>query len=388
MICGVAAEYNPLHNGHVYHLNELRKNGADAIVAVMSGNFVQRGEPAICDKWIRARAAVECGVDLVIELPSAWAVASAQRFAEAAVGIMARLGVDTVGFGCECGDGERLKKAAAYLSSDDFNNKMRSFISEGVNYPTAVAKAAKLYSDLLSGANNSLAIEYIKAAEKLIPGCRYIAVKRIGAAHDGQDAEGGFASASKIREWLINGVEYQPYIPREMAAGLDMAISEGLAPAALLRLERGVIAKLRMMSPEETSIVPDVSEGLENRILAAAKSVSDLTALYEAVKSKRFTHARIRRIVLNAYLGITAQMQNSPVPYIRPLAFNQKGGGIVKNAARRGLPIYTKSAKFAADPRCAGAFAHEAKASSIYALCLPDPSRTADEYRATPAAIM
>ncbi len=388
MICGLTAEYNPLHNGHVYQLNELRRNGAETIIAVMSGNFVQRGEPAICDKWIRARAAVECGVDLVVELPRIWAVASAQRFAEASVGIMAKLGADTIGFGCECGDGELLKSAAEYLSCEDFNAKIKRAISGGINYPTAVTKAAGPFCDVLSGANNSLAIEYIKASEKFIPGCRLIAVRRIGAAHDGQEIQGRFASASKIRELVFSGGQYNQYIPRKIASGLAKATAEGLAPASLERIERGIIAYLRMMSPGELKAVPDVSEGLENRILAAAKSVSDLKTLYNCVKSKRFTHARVRRIILNAYLGSTIDLLNSPVPYIRPLAFNKRGSELIKNAAARGEPIYTKSAKFAADPRCAGAFEQEAKAGSIYALCLPAPSKAVDEYKATPAAIL
>ena len=388
MICGVTTEYNPLHNGHLYQLNDLRKNGADTIIAVMSGNFVQRGEPAICDKWIRARAAVECGIDLVVELPSAWAVASAQRFAEAAVEIMARLGVDTIGFGCECGNAEQLICAAKHLTGDVFNNNLKQAISEGVNYPTAVTKAAELYREILTGANNALAIEYIKAAQKHIPNCNFIAVKRIGAEHDGQDTHDGFASASKVRELIFTGGDYKHYVPDKMAFGLEKVISDGLAPASLIRIERGILAKLRTMSPAALRTVPDVSEGLENRILAAAKSVSDLKTLYDAVKSKRFTHARIRRIILNAYLDTTAELQNTPVPYIRPLAFNKKGSEIIKNAADSGIPIYTKSAKFAADERCAAAFAHEVKASSIYALCLPDPSMVVDEYRATPAAIL
>ncbi len=388
MICGVTAEYNPLHNGHVYQLNELRKNGADTIIAVMSGNFVQRGEPAICNKWLRARAAVENGVDLVVELPSALAVASAQRFAEASVGIMARLGVDAIGFGCECGDGELLKSTAEYFSGDEFNLKLKEFIAKGVNYPKAVTKAAGLYSDILLGANNSLAIEYIKATEKMIPDCQYIAVKRIGAGHDIQEAEGGFASASKIRELILSGGEYKPFIPNKMASLLDKAIADGLAPASLKRIERGIIAKLRTMSLEELKAVPDVSEGLENRILAAAKSASDLKTLYDSVKSKRFTHARIRRIIINAYLGTNAALQNSPVPYIRPLAFNKRGSELIKKAAERGLPIYTKSSKFADDSRCAEAFEQESKAGLIYALCLPDPSKAIDDFRATPSVIL
>lgn len=388
MICGVTAEYNPLHNGHVYQLNELRRNGADTIVAVMSGNFVQRGQPAICDKWLRALAAVECGVDLVVELPSAWAVTSAQRFAEASVGIMSQLGVDTIGFGCECGNSGLLKSAATYLSGDEFQLQLKQYISKGINYPSAVSKAAQLYCDVLTGANNSLAIAYIKAAEKLIPDCRYIAVKRIGAGHDVQEAEGVFASASMIRKLVLSGGKYNRYIPGKMASLLDKSLSEGLAPASFERIERGIIAKLRTMSAEELRTVPDVSEGLENRILSAAKSSSDLDSLYASVKSKRFTHARIRRIILNAYLGTTAALQNAPVPYIRPLAFNKRGSELIKNAAKRGLPIYTKSSKFTADSRCAEAFEQEAKAGLIYALCLPEPSGFIDEYRATPSVIL
>jgi len=181
--------------------------------------------------------------------------------------------------------------------------------------------------------------------------------------------------------------EYARFMPVNMVSLLGQALSGGLAPASLSKIERGVIAKLRTMSPEDFSDVPDVSEGLENRILSAAKSVSDLESLYDAVKSKRFTHARIRRIILNTYLGTSAALQNAPVPYIRPLAFNKTGGELIKDAAKRGLPVYTKSVKFAVDPRCAAAFEHEAKAGSIYALCLPDPSKAIDEFRATPAVI-
>ncbi|MBQ3141110.1 MAG: nucleotidyltransferase family protein [Clostridia bacterium] len=386
MLYGITAEYNPFHAGHLYHLTKTRKNEDDGIVVVMSGNFVQRGEPAVCDMQQRAETAVRYGADLVVQLPTLWSACSAERFAEGGLQIMRALGVECVSFGAENADVKQLAAAAAFLSGEECQERLKSFLALGLNYPTAMSMAAGRHAKVLAGANNLLGIEYMKAAAKLQYDCEFLAVERYGVDHDAAQTAGKFASAGQIRHLLAQQKPIDRYVPMLMRERLQTSVADGAAPASLLYLERAILARLRTMPLSEMAALPDVSEGLHNRLFAAAQKASTLSELLQMTKTKRYTMARLRRIVLFALLGISAADLVPAVPYIRPLALNERGQEILRNAKanRCPLPIFAKSTSILDYPTCAQVFEKECTASSVYALCLPDPSKGVNELTRTP----
>ena len=304
MILGIICEFNPLHDGHKHLINSV-KGENDCVICAMSGNFVQRGEFAVYDKFERARAAVDAGADLVIEIPTLCSTLSAQGFARAGVKILEATGVcDGIAFGAECSDIEELKCIANKIKEK--NEEIKAELDKGISYPKARQNA--INSPILEGANNILAIEYISYTS--LP-CT--AVQRIGLGHDSKDKR---YSSSEIRKHLP----------------LDEICS-------IKNCEKAVLYKLRTMSEEDFLRIDDVSEGLENRIVSAVKSAKSLEELYDTVKTKRYTHSRIRRIILRAYLGITSDMQKEP-PYLRILAFSEKGANILSQMKKSAsLPI-------------------------------------------------
>ncbi|MBQ2389025.1 MAG: nucleotidyltransferase family protein, partial [Clostridia bacterium] len=346
-IAAVIAEYNPFHLGHEYMLTMVRNMGYDGIIAVMSGNFVQRGDAAISDKRSRAKMAISCGADLVIELPLPYAVASAQKFAQGSVEIIKGCGiVDAIAFGSECGDVELIKTTADIIANE-IGDELKKQLDKGITFAAAREKAVasidKKAAAILKSPNDTLAVEYVTA----LGNCEIepIAIKRIGAAHDG-DAIDGFASASQIRQMLLSGdIEgAAKYMPTAAAEILKEEIESGNAPVDLKRAENAVISHLRRLSVEDIRNLPDVSEGLENRILDAIRKGTSLDEIISKIKSKRYTMARIRRILLLAYLGVSKKDASAPVPYIRILAANQKGRQILKSMKKSAtLPIITRT---------------------------------------------
>lgn len=309
MITGIICEFNPFHNGHRYLIDTV-KNNSNGVVCVMSGNFVQRGEFAVFDKFKRTKTALENGADLVLELPCAYSLMSANGFAKYAVQILEATGiVDEIAFGAECDNINELKSVADKLSTCD--DEIAKIMKTGVSYP--VARKMALNTDLLDTPNNILAIEYLK--ETNLP-CR--AVKRIGKGHDADDRE---YSASAIRQCL----------------SLDEICS-------LNNCQVAVLSKLRTMSKEDFLSIEDVSEGLENRIYQAVQDAASLNELYDAIKTKRYAHSRIRRIILRSYLGITRDYTVN-VPYIRILGFNDRGRDILTQMKKTAsLPIISRYA--------------------------------------------
>lgn len=388
MITAVAAEYNPFHNGHKLHLDLLREKGASTIAVVMSGNFVQRGEPAVCMKTPRAVTALQNGADLVVELPVTRCVASAQRFAEGNIAIMTALGAEAIGFGAETDDTEALVAAARHMLTPHFKESLRFWLSTGISYAAAVCKATEPYSELLRSPNNLLGVEYIKAALSANANLRFIAVKRQHVEHDSPVAvnspDAGYASASQIRRLIQSGEDYSRFVPPQMAEYLKSGSSDGSLPADVKILERALLVKLSTLSPLQISEFPDVTEGLENKIHTAAAQCGDLDSLIASVKSKRFTHARLRRIFLNILLDIKKADTALPLSYIRPLAFNENGQRLLKRSAE--LPVYVKSSLLQKDSRCAPLFEIERRASRIYSLCLPSPA-PCDELKFSPVKL-
>ena len=340
-ITAIISEFNPFHKGHKYLIDKARENGSTHIVAVMSGNFVQRGESAVFLKWDRVNTALENGVDLVIENPLVFATASAQRFAFGGVGVVNGLGcVDEIAFGSESGNIDELKKVAELIAGDDFTAEIQKYLKDGFSFPQAREKAftekyGEEYGKILSSPNNILACEYISECTKAGMKVSFFTTERIGVQHDSFDENNGFSSASSLREKLRNKIVSPDEIfekTRKECKVFDFT-----------KLELPTLVKLRNFTKEDFLKLPDVSEGMENRLFNAVQNAKSLNEFYESVKTKRYTHSRIRRICLCALLGIEKEDVNRPVPYVRVLGFNEKGREILKVARdKASLPVVMK----------------------------------------------
>lgn len=377
---GIVAEYNPFHNGHEAMVAQCREEGATHVVAVMSGNFVQRGSVAIMDKRSRTEAALKGGVDLVLELPVPWAVATAETFAYGGVSVLDALGcVDQLRFGAERTDKQLFLQTADALSDPKVDARIKAELDGGVSYPVARANAlAKEYgevlSSLLNGPNNVLGLEYVKALKKRNSTMDFQPMLRQGVGHDELKDTGEFASASSLRIKLERGDESAfNYMPDPSVDAFLAQKKVGRAPVAQDESERAILSRLRMLSAEEIAKAPDVGEGLENRIYNAIQSATSLEELYDIVKTKRYTHSRIRRIVTALYLGITPEDRAMEVPYIRVLGFNERGREILKAAKETArLPIVMKSAGMSElSEEAKHVFALECKATDLYNLATP-----------------
>lgn len=361
----VVAEYNPFHCGHGYQLEKTREAGATHIVAIMSGNFVQRGEAAIFDKFTRANAAVKSGADLVVELPLPWAMSTAQNFARGAISLAGALGcVDMLSFGSECEDVAALERVAQTVYSAEFESKLTELLPGCVSYAAAREQAVETLvgeklASLLSNPNSILAVEYIAAAKKFGFDFEFNAVRRLGDGYNCAVASGdGYASASAIRRLIVSGSDYSSYVP--------VAYPSDFADAS--KLDTAVLYALRKMTAEEIALAPDISEGLENRIFEAVKSSCSFDALVENIKTKRYPTARIRRIIMSLLLGIKADHSRGLPPYIRILACNEKGKEIL-SAAESSLPVVARASQFRQLEGVAkDIFNLECTADDIYAL--------------------
>ena len=376
IVGGLVAEFNPFHKGHAHLIAQLREKGVTHVVAVMSGAFVQRGDAALCDKWTRAEMALAGGVDLVLELPAPFALAPAPRFAAGGVGTLAALGcVQRLGFGSECGDAARLEAAAEALASEAFAAALKERLAQGVTFAAAQQAALEAVGGegtLLASPNDTLAVAYLAANRALGAAMTPLAVTRTGAAHDGAPAD-GVASASWIRACWLAGEEEaaRPYLPEASAALLAREKAAGRCPADLRRLEPALLATLRTKSAEELAALPDVSEGLEHRLWRAVRQAGRAADVLAAAKTKRYTHARLRRILLYALLGIDREAWNSPPRYLRVLAMNARGQEILATAAPT-LPLLTRARDAdTLDEAAKRLLAAECRVDDLYALTQP-----------------
>lgn len=349
---GIVAEFNPLHNGHKYLIDAVKNNGENTVTVVMSESFVQRGECACVSPYARTKMALRCGADLVLSLPVPYATASAERFALGGVSVLGGLGcVDALAFGSENNNIEMLKKCADVLVSDTLSEALEKYLNDGVSFPVARQKAveeisSKEIADILSSPNNILGVEYIKAINKLGLNMDIFPLTRKGVTHDSEEVNGDFCSASAVRRIIEAGGDCRRFLPKESYDILAQEINKNKAPAKQLNLEAAIIYKLRSMSVEDFRELPDVSEGLEYRLFDAVKTSSYLEEILEKVKTKRYTHSRIRRIIVCAFLGIKKEDVLAPVPFIRVLGFNENGAKILKKAKETAtLPIVTKSSE-------------------------------------------
>ena len=383
---GVIIEYNPMHMGHVHLLREIRRLlGPDtAVVCAMSGDFVQRGDFAIVGRRARAGAAVQSGADLVLEVPLPWAVSSAERFADGGVQVLLGTGlVSHIAFGSECGDVGALREVASCLLSPELQEELRRGLTAGQSYAACRQKAAERLlgpekAALLESPNNILGIEYCKSLLRRDSHVQPLTVPRVGAAHDEEDADGPIASASAIRALLRAG-EREEALSR-MAPAMRGAYKEeeaaGRAPVFRETCERAILARLRSMTEADFAALDEGREGLCNRLYDASRTAISVEEILDKAKTKRYAYARLRRMVLWAYLGLTPASFPAEVPYLRVLAANAVGRELLARMRKTAkVPVLTKPA----DVRRLGAearelFALEARAADLYALAYPDLS--------------
>lgn len=378
-VCGIITEYNPFHRGHAYQIAQLRARfGADtAVVCAMSGNFVQRGEPALLRKHARAEAALRSGADLVLELPLPRAVSSAEGFARGGVDVLESTGVvDTLAFGSECADTAALVRAARCLDTQDYALRLRDELSRGVSFPAAREAAVRALlgdgADVLARPNDNLGVEYCRALSHLGSAMQPLALARVGAAHDG-GADGTFASASHIRAMLLRGEDASAFLAPAMAGLYAREARAGRAPVSLAAVERAVLARLRTLSPGELAPYCGGNEGLERRLYAAARSACSLDGLLAAAATRRYPVARLRRAVLCAWLDVRTDAFPVRTPYLRVLGFSERGRELLHRMRRcAAADVLTRPADIRClSPEAQRLFALESRATDLYALAYP-----------------
>lgn len=387
-ISGIICEYNPFHNGHLYHIEQTRKHGATHIVAIMSGNFVQRGDVAVINKFERAKAAVHCGADLVIELPVAYCLSAAEVYAKGAMYLLKGLGcVDELSFGSECGDINLLTEAVKATYACARRPELEDLMKRGNSYPKALQILIRQgYGDeiglLFSSPNNVLAIEYLKAMIAVKLKIEPFTVKR-HEAHDAQMPIGNIASASLIRQMMESRTaDFDELVPEVSADALSACAATGMT-ARFENLERVLLYRLRTATAEELIHLPEVGQGLENKILSARNETS-LESMLLAMKSKRYPMARLRRILLDLLIGIQPKDTENPPPYGRILALNERGRDILTAAKNAGttLPYSTSLAKLAElDDACKACAELEARSTAVYGLALRSISPADADYK-------
>lgn len=375
-ITGIICEYNPLHLGHSKQIRIIKNCLApdDGIVCLMSGNYVQRGTPAIFDKMLRAEAAVRCGADLVVELPVTVSLSSAEGFAAGGVNILSSF-CDKLCFGAETADTDKLLSTAQALLAPALSDALHMHLSKGLSFPAARQAALEtmgIDGSILSTPNNILAVEYCKAIIVQKASLHILPIQRMGSYHD-TTANMENPSATAVRKCIIKEGLWRQLIPQPA-----LPCFENAKIHTLLAGERAILGRLRFMNEDDFSVLPYGSEGLWRKLMYAARSKPSIEDIATAVKSKRYTRSRIDRMIMCAFLGITEQMLQTPPPYIRVLAFNEKGRGILKQARlSNNLPNIGQAMDHSYQQ-------HESKWDDLYgmfAVGKPDPANIQKYYR-------
>ena len=407
-VLGIIAEYNPFHNGHLYHLETSKKlTDADYTVAIISGNFTQRGSTSIVDKWSKTKMALENGIDLVIELPVLYSISSAENFADGAIKILNSLGiVDYLSFGAETSDISILNNIANILCSEheEYKNLLSIELEKGLSFPKARENALldyikntddnvpenriidfEKYSKVLSSPNNILGIEYLKALKKYKSSIKPVCISRFKSEYNSSSFSENIASATAIRE-LIKNKNFDTIknvIPLESYSILVDCINSGCVAPDLNCFEKEIIFTLRKMSIEEIFNLPDVSEGLEFSIKKAVNSCNNINNFLDIVKSKRYTVTRLQRILLYALLGISKEdiqlSKKVEKPYVRVLGFNDNGKKLVSEIATKNpeLKLITSVKKFVdsnSNKDLQIIFAKDVLATDVYSLAFKNNS--------------
>jgi len=398
-VVGIIAEYNPFHKGHLYQINTVKKVlKPDAIVVALSGNFVQRGEPAIFNKWARAEMALRAGVDLVVELPVCFSTATAEIFAESAIKLLLKTGVvNTLSFGVEEYHEHELIFLGKLLSEEpsSFKSILNEFLQKGLSFPKAremaIAKYitlnnlnlnVELISKLLNKPNFILATEYVKAINKLGASFTIFPVIRKGHQYHDKTLTEDYVSASAIRQTIItNRQDFMDKIASHLPTLTLQVIAKEIKhhhnPVFLQDFETVILYILRHIKTHEIKKFFDVREGLENRIKKAAQTCSNLDQLISQIKSKRYPATRIQRILIQILLDIPKEMVESRSPYyIRVLGFSEKGALLLKQISKNAsIPIITKTSHFKKlDQRAKSMFERDLFSSDIYSLAYEDPN--------------
>lgn len=393
-VLGIIVEYNPFHNGHLHLINEARKKeNFEGIICVMSGNFLQRGEPALCHKWARAEMALAAGADLIIELPFCFAARSAYYFAQGGVSLLALTGIVThIAFGSESGNPQKLDTLASYWleESPEFKNRLKHYLDKGFNFPSARARALEDIAeeenikDFIKNPNDILGVEYLRnIKEKKLP-LSPIVIKRTGSGYHSTELA-KIASATAIRQALKNKLPLEKIresLPETSFDILKEEIEKGYAPVLEEELGNLILYKLRTMTVEELMNIYEIKEGLEGRFLEAAFKSSNLEELRQNIKTKRYSMTRINRSLLYALLGFTyekAQLFDTCGPqYIRVLGFSTTGQKLLKKMKKTSpLPIISRGSQVknmlfqSENPVLREMLSLDVKAGNIYSLLYP-----------------
>lgn len=377
-IIGIVCEYNPFHNGHAYHLMMSRQAlGEDAaVICVMSGDFMQRGEAAVYSKFARAEAACRCGANLVIELPLPWSLSSAESFARGSVGLLSAMGATHLSFGSETGEIEPLKKLSELLIKPEFNEKIKDILNRDGNLSFAAARQIAAEEELgelaqqLELPNNILAIEYLKAIYELKLPIIPMTVQRFGSGHDREFGGNGPKSASELRNLLKMGKSLSEHIPVKAEKIYLREREQGRELTDKSLLEIAMLSRLRMFDEEYFENIPDGGDGAGRRLYKAVREEGGLDGVLSAAKTKRYALSRIRRMCLNACLGVKKGMNDGIPPYARVLAADSRGCEIIKEAGKKEtIPIITKPASVKAlNNDCQTIFNLGASAHDFYVL--------------------
>ena len=395
---GIIAEYNPLHLGHCCQLRRLRAllGEETPVICAMSGNFVQRGDFALLGKHARAEAAVRSGADLVLEIPLSWACAPAERFAQGGVEVLLGTGLVTdLVFGSESADAGAIRSAAEALLGPDFPEALRRELAGPHSFAAARQRAlagliGEEGAEVLSRPNDILAVEYAKALSREGSEVHLVPILRQGAGHD-QDG-GEYPSAGSIRRMIQEGrrAEALAAMAPAMREIYEAEEARGRAPVFAAGAERAILAQLRRMGEADFLALDAGGEGLGNRLAAAAREAASLEEVLDRAKTKRYAYSRLRRLALWAYLGLRPETLPARVPYLRPLAMNQRGRALLAEARRRGaLPILTKPADVRRlTPEAQAVFRQEVLATDLYTLAFPgDPAPGGAEWREGPRVL-
>lgn len=382
---GVVCEFDPLHRGHERLLRRAGESGR-VLVCAMSGNFTQRGGAACVEKFARAEMAVRCGADLVVELPTPWAMATAEKFADGGVSLLAQCGVKTLYFGSECGDTDALWATAEALLQADVHRAIRLEMDGGLPY--AAARQAVLEREtglgaLLAQPNNTLAVEYLKAIRRRGLAADAVTVRREDGGHHGS------ASASHIRALLAAGQEAKVFalMPPQAADILDREMKKGLAPVDPARLERAMLARLRLMNEHDFASYDSGGAGLYRRVYRAVQEGGSLGDILTRATTKRYPTARVRRMLWAVFLGLEAPGED--IPYVRILAATEAGRRLLRQMQDAGVPVLTKAADVGRlGPSAEALFTREARRTDVYALACPgSPPPCGSDWRRTPTMI-
>ena len=371
-VIGIVCEFNPFHNGHKYLIDSVKQQG-DVVVCVMSGNYVQRCEPAIFPKEARVKSALLNGADIVLELPFLYATASAEIFAYNAVKILDSFGCNKIAFGAENSTVESLNEIVEILLDEKFDVEMKKHLKLGESYPSARQSALKVFNENIDIKlpNNILAVEYIKALRKMNSDIKPICINRIGADYNDDFAIDGFASATHIRTLINNNQLINGYIPENVIDLYNECISTGNI-VSFEKYNISALTMLRLKLPEKSDVVANMAEGLENRINEAINNSNSLYEIYDKAKTKRYTHSRIRRAVFCKQFDITVSDLKIEVPYCRLLGFNKNSADVMGELVKKcSLPFVTRYSDVEKMNESARrVFGYEEKSTDIYNLVL------------------